>query len=149
MLQFSVLWDKHPANQVPPVNAPCSNESGTPNFANQCAIRMGVCLTDAGADLSSFRGVSCWHGHGRRHILRAEELGNYLKTRRDIVGTASIDKSPTLADYTSRRGIAFFLNFWGRGNQGDHIDVWNGSKMGKGSDSYFASAQEVWFWELD
>lgn len=148
MLQFSVLWEKHPANQTPSIISPCANDEGTPNFENQCAIRMGVCLAAAGADISSFRGTTCWHGHGRNHVLRAQELADYLKTRTDLVGTVKIDESPTLAEYTSRRGVVLFQNFWGTGNQGDHIDVWDGSQMAKGDPSYFAASQAVWFWEL-
>ncbi len=147
LLKFSDLWSKHPANQSPRIIEPCKTD-GKGNFANQCAIRMGVCLADCGADLSSFPGVWCWHGHGRKHILRAQELGDYLKTRSDIVGKVEIDKEPVVGTYSGRRGIALFVNFWGTNNQGDHIDVWNGTKMAKGAASYFASSEEVWFWEL-
>ena len=44
--------------------------------------------------------------------------------------------------------LIFLLNFWGAGNQGDHIDLWNGTKMTRGAPEYFTAAQEVWFWEL-
>lgn len=48
------------------------------------------------------------------------------------------------------------LNFWGTGMQGDHVDVWNGSKQASyishpdplAGDDYFERAQEVWFWEI-
>ena len=40
-------------------------------------------------------------------------------------------------------------NFWGPGNQGDHIDLWNGSSQAYGTDEYFYRAQEVWFWDMD
>ncbi|HVK54554.1 MAG TPA: T6SS effector amidase Tae4 family protein [Burkholderiales bacterium] len=26
-------------------------------------------------------------------------------------------------------GIIFFQNYWGPGNQGDHIDLWNGARL--------------------
>jgi hypothetical protein len=67
----------------------------------------------------------------------------------------------------ARNGIAFFQNYWGTDAQGDHIDLWNGSRLtdwrtwarinmrigdfglhnlGAGSD--FQKAQSVWFWPL-
>ena len=61
-----------------------------------------------------------------------------------------------------RTGIVFFQNYWGTGQQGDHIDMWNGTRMtdrltwvrinmrigsvGLGSD--YRQAQSAWFWPL-
>lgn len=146
--QFQTLWDTHPGNQIPPVAQPCRDDTGTPNFENQCAIRMSLCLLDGGVDMSTFRGVTCWHGHGRRHVLRAQELANYVRVRSDLFGSAEIDKSPRLSTYAGRKGVALFMNFWGTGNQGDHIDVWNGTAMGQGDSEYFGQSQQVWFWQL-
>jgi hypothetical protein len=51
--------------------------------------------------------------------------------------------------YTGRRGIVAFLNFWGRGNQGDHIDLWDGSVVAHGGRDYFERSQEIWCWEMN
>ena len=47
-----------------------------------------------------------------------------------------------------KTGIVFFRNSWGRGNQGDHIDLWDGSRVRKGGLDYFERSQEVWFWPI-
>jgi len=48
-------------------------------------------------------------------------------------------------------GIVFFKDFWGRGNQGDHIDVWDGEKMPKdsGANSYFSHAKMYGFGDFN
>lgn len=143
-VSFAILWSKHPSNRGE--DAPCKKKDDTPAFENQCAIRMGVCLKDGGINLSSFRGARCWFGHS--HIIRAQELANWLKSQSGQFGKVEIKKKATWADYQNRKGIVFLMNFWGVGNQGDHIDLWDGSRMAHGDLSYFSRAQEVWFWPI-
>ena len=151
---FDLLWSNHPARKEPQVLAPCANASGESLFENQCAIRMGVCFTRTGLGVESYRGVFCWHGHGRQHPLRAEEMARWLHDTAPFVDEAVIAKRDrrgrpvTHHDYLGQTGIVFFRNFYGRGNQGDHIDLWNGAKMTSGKPDYFSRSQEVWFWEL-
>jgi Type VI secretion system (T6SS), amidase effector protein 4 len=115
---------------------------------------MGVCLTAAGIPLSGYHGAFCWFGHGRTHPLRAEELATWLNDTAPIVGEADISRRTKLgkhvsaADYWGRQGIVLFRNFWGAGNQGDHIDLWDGMQMPHGSLNYFARSQEIWFWDM-
>lgn len=66
-----------------------------------------------------------------------------------------------------KRGIVFFQNYWGPGNQGDHIDLWNGSRLTDWSSwvrihsrlgasvlhafadlSDYTKSQSVWFWPV-
>jgi hypothetical protein len=54
----------------------------------------------------------------------------------------------TFEEYLGRSGIVAFINFWGPGNQGDHIDLWNGQKLAWGSDGYFELSEEIWFWPI-
>ncbi len=152
---FDRLWSNHPAMQNPVVIEPCTTK-GVSNYDNQCAIRFGVCLANSGISLASFRGACCWHRHGRTHFLRAEELMQWLNTKdANFVGYADISKrdkngkQKSSTDYKGRRGIVVCRNFWGPGNQGDHIDLWNGMRMAHGADQYFASSQEIWFWEMN
>ncbi len=147
MVAFKKLWERHPANLG--VINPCTT-NGNINFENQCAIRMGVCLAKSEILTSSFRGAKCYpgHKHNQSHILRAEELANWMKKQPKYFGNAEIKKNATSSDYSNKTGIIFLKNFWGAGNQGDHIDLWNGSKMTRGAPEYFSSAQEVWFWEI-
>ncbi len=143
---FNTLWTNHPA--IKGIINPCST-NGVSNFSNQCAIRMSVCLKDSGVDLSSFRGAKCYpgHDHNQSHILRAEELAEWIEQHSSTFGTPTKKSNVKSTDYT-KKGIALFKNFWGQGNQGDHIDLWNGSIMTRGAANYFSVAEEVWFWEL-
>jgi hypothetical protein len=154
MADFADLWSKHPANDEPPLLSPCTNSQGSPSFANECAVRMSVCLVRSGIDLVSYRGVFCWYGHGHQHAIRAEELGAWL----DSAAATFLDYAEkrkrtarvpiTAESYVNRQGIALFKNFWGPGNQGDHIDLWDGAEMTHGDPSYFSLSEEVWFWDL-
>ncbi|MFZ4698970.1 MAG: type VI secretion system amidase effector protein Tae4 [Candidatus Methylumidiphilus sp.] len=153
-IEFDFLWGNHPAVQDPPNINPCST-NGTPNFTNQCAIRFGVCLTNSGISLDSFPGAFCWHGHGSTHPIRVEELMHWLNsTKVSFVGIAGISKrdkrgrKKSSTSYSGRRGIIVFRNFWGINNQGDHIDLWDGSLMTHGDNSYFEPSQEIWFWDM-
>jgi len=62
---------------------------------------------------------------------------------------------------TGFRGIIFFQNYWGTGNQGDHIDLWNGTRLthwsswariqlhiSGGSWSDYRKAEAIWFWGI-
>lgn len=142
-MDFDALWRAYP-----PESAPCQS-NGDPNFENQCAIRLGVALQDAGFSLAAFRGARCWHGHGARHTLRAEELAGWLKSKPDDYGPAAIHRNVDAHSFLGRRGIIFCRNFWGPGNQGDHIDLWKLSIMRTGDSSYISRSQEVWFWDAD
>jgi len=151
---FDILWRNHPALQNPPVILPCAT-NGHSNFDNQCAIRFGVCLTNSGISLASYPGVFCWHNHGRQHPIRAEELMRWLNTRdAPFVGSAEISKrdkkghQKSAEAYKGRRGIVVCRNFWGRGNQGDHIDLWDGQNLAHGGSDYFQPSQEIWFWQM-
>jgi hypothetical protein len=150
---FYKLWANHPS--VLGKNEPCSDGEGKPAFMSQCAIRMGLCLESSGISLASFAGQRCWHGHSPRHILRAQELAEWLDSAfgRTWVGVANKVKRTarapvTSTSYSGKTGIVFLMNFWGTGGQGDHIDLWNGHAMAQGSPTYFGRSQSVWFWKV-
>jgi hypothetical protein len=145
MLNFEKLWLWHPANRG--IINPCTT-SGKVNFENQCAIRMADCLSKVGVQFNTFKGAKCYpgHNHNQSHVLRAEELADWMKSRPQIFGRVDVKKAATSLDYKNKKGILFLLNFWGQGNQGDHIDLWNGNKMTRGAPEYFTRAEEVWFW---
>jgi hypothetical protein len=148
MVLFNTLWTNHPSNQIPEITSPCLNKGGQPSFANQCSIRMGVTLAASGISTKTFKGATCWHGHGRTHLLRVEELAKWLEKNPKLLGKVVKHKKVTYSDFTGKKGVVMFRNFWGTNNQGDHIDLWNGYKMAHGSNDYFERSQEVWFWEL-
>jgi hypothetical protein len=122
------VWNNHPYP-----DSPCD----TNLFRNQCAIRMGVALAACGVNLRSFQGAKCWVNHSPRHILRAQELANWMLTQRTTFGTVKKHRrGVTFADFAGKRGIVFIQNGWG---PTDHIDIWDGSRMKGGDPSYFAS----------
>jgi hypothetical protein len=144
-LNFEQLWAAHPANNG--IEAPCSNLDGVANFENQCAIKMGLMLQDAGVDFSTYpKSKCCWFGHDAKHVLRAEELAAWLKNRPAIFGTVKKLKHTSSDAFLGKTGIVMCRNFWGKGMQGDHIDLWNGAEFADGEIDYFERSQEVWFW---
>lgn len=97
---------------------------------NQCAIRIGEALAKSGVNLDSFKGAKCWHKHNPPHILRAEELALWLKSPFSPV--KKIEEFEGVNGFQSingKKGIIFFKDYYGPGNQGDHIDLWNGSRL--------------------
>ena len=146
-IMFSKLWTNHPA--LKGTIYPCAT-NGRANFSNQCAIRMGVCLENSGISLRSFKGAKCYpgHGHSQKHILRAEELAGWLEKQEALFGQPSKKRKVSSKHYASKKGIVLLKNFWGTGNQGDHIDLWNGVRLAHGAPGYFSASQEVWFWAL-
>lgn len=132
-------WDNHPYPDFP-----CDQAL----FENQCAIRMSVVLRGAGLSTASFSGAKCYPGlkHSPKHILRAQELANWLVRQTARVGVAKKHtKTVTSADFCGKKGLVFIKGGWG---PTDHIDVWNGSALKGGSLDYFSRGKEAWCWEL-
>ena len=140
MLNFSLLWLAHPYPAYP-----CDLHL----YPNQCAARMGVALRAAGVDLKTFAGVQCRKtlGHHPQHIMRAQELADWLIKQTQLVGIAEKHHATTAKDFRGRKGIVFICNGWGNT---DHIDVWDGVvfEMKGGRSEYFTRGERVWFWEL-
>ncbi len=146
-IKFEQLWAAHPAHNF--VESPCCDNSGTPHFENQCSIKMGVTLQHAGVDFSSYpKSKCCWFGHSEKHALRAEELAAWLKNRPDVFGKVVRTKHTSADAFSGKQGIVLCRNFWGKGMQGDHLDLWNGEEFADGEPDYFERSQEVWFWEI-
>lgn len=131
-INFLKLWSSYPTG------TPCDgkNSHGDLAFSDQCAIRVGIALKLSGVTFRSYpKSGKCWFGHDD-HILRAEELAAWLKSAprfcgwkkpEDVAGEAWRQK------IEDRTGIVFFKDYWQRegerGASGDHIDLWNGSRL--------------------
>jgi hypothetical protein len=111
----------------------------------------------SGISLTSYHGAFCRYSHGHRHAIRAEELARWLNgpwARPTLIGQSEISRrnrrgiQKSTHNYFGRRGIVLFRNFYGSGNQGDHIDLWNGIEIALGRPDYFTRSQEIWFWEM-
>ncbi|MGD8910412.1 MAG: type VI secretion system amidase effector protein Tae4 [Chromatiales bacterium] len=153
MTSFKKMWDNHPTGEYP-----CRDSSGKKAFTNQCAIRMGVAFDKAGVSTNSFKGARCWHGHAPKHILRAEELANWLKGPFSPFRKIEIfDAANGFRRISGRRGVIFFKDYYGHNGQGDHIDLWNGSRLTEFlswfhfffTDGRHYVKAKVWFWPVD
>lgn len=168
-ITFSALWNAHP--EVKGDENPCRRPDGNKAFEDQCAIRIGTALSRCGYDVTRLKAQFCWyHPKSAGHILRAEELANALKWA-SIPGVSSVIKvnaNNFEKVLKNQRGIIFFKDYWRRGNEsflnrsGDHIDLWNGSRLTTRSSylriqwgisieglwSSFAQAKEIWFWKM-
>jgi hypothetical protein len=178
MVAFKDLWYRHPANNS--LSTPCvaphaltSMEGkqitqGYPVFGNQCSIRMGVCLKNAGVAPGTLRLTTCGvHAADEMHFIRAADLARSLAGA-TIDGVGRVEKiagSEAAQFYQKiigRTGIIYVQDYWRRHGEttptGDHIDVWNGYRSSTkwlmewfswlGYYSNYAQAKEVWFWEV-
>ncbi|WP_312633206.1 type VI secretion system amidase effector protein Tae4 [Pseudescherichia sp.] len=168
-MTFSALWNAHP--EVHGDDNPCRRRDGHKAFDNQCTIRLGTALARCGYDVTKLHVHFCWlHPKSAGHILRAEELADALK-RTSIPGVFPAIKvhADNFEDVLKNRtGIIFFKDYWRRDNEsfvnrsGDHIDLWNGSRLTsffsyariqwgfsvEGFLSDFFNSKEVWFWRV-
>lgn len=128
-IKFKALWDSYPGTP------PCDS-----SLSNQCAIKVGSALAKQGVNTTKLVPIKrhCWfHGNNEGHILSAEELAAGLKKVK-ISGIENAIELPG-QDYKSKiagkKGIIFFQNYWVRSQDnpgyptGDHIDLWNGSRL--------------------
>lgn len=157
-MRFDTLWNNHPtiSSAIFEDDTPCLN-NGKRAFENQCAIRMGECLSKSGINLDSFKGARCWFNHKPAHILRAEELANWLKSPfspfKKMHVFAGVDG---FSGIKGQKGIIFFKDYYGPRQQGDHIDLWNGSRLTNLSswlEFYFRNGKHyadatLWFWPI-
>jgi hypothetical protein len=154
---FDLLWNNHPT--ITDDNFPCSSD-GKPNFENQCAIRMGECLQRSGFDVGAPPVRRCWFHTGvSSHILAAEELAKALESNASYPGIRPPIKFHGDSGFdaiSGKKGIIFFKDYYGPGGQGDHIDLWNGSRLTRFSslwdflirDGGRYQKAEVWLFEV-
>ena len=167
MLTFQKLWNNHPT--ITGEDNPCTT-NGKVNFSDQCAIRVGVALQACGVNTAHIPGARhCWyHDKSAGHVLAAEELANGLK-RYPIPGLGKLQKvqpEEFKNILRGKRGIIFFKDYWRRDGElfrnrsGDHIDIWNGSRLTawntwariqlnlswEGSWSDYKKSKKIWFW---
>lgn len=101
-------------------------------------------------DFSKSRLTRC-RAHGWEHILRANELRLFLERHPTVAGPVD----PLGADVKSEdlrgfKGIIFCGDFWGPYETRDHIDLWNGERMGSSPSSEFTDfidrSEDTRFW---
>jgi hypothetical protein len=180
VVTFKKLWENHPT--ISGQKDPCTT-NGKKNFPNQCAIRVGTALAKCGVKTANIPGAThCWHGHDKSlgHIIRAEELANGLN-KYSIAGIDKVLKvNPTefSGELSGKNGIIFFKDYWQRtikgkketyrNRSGDHINLWNGSRLTSSSSwarihlrigrfglhsisdqwSDYEASKSIWFWKV-
>ena len=163
MLSFTKLWANHPTVKG---EQPLLDKK---TYENQCAINLHAALERSGVNLKTFRGQLSWQKDKPKYAIRAQELANWLSS--PFSGMSKVQKfsgQEVFEKIRRKRGIIFFQNYWGTGNQGDHIDLWNGSRLTdwttwarihmrigsfgvhsiRSDVSDFEKSQSVWFWSL-
>jgi hypothetical protein len=159
-LGFRRIWNNHPTAATGET-FPCRDADGNPNFGNQCAILMGTCLLKSDL-LHGYDKSMCWYRGHVGHTLRAREVSDWMRRHPERFGPVEIRSHVTWGAFKGRTGFICFHNFWGEGNQGDHIDLWDGTGvirrendpslegpgLADGALDYFERSEEVWFWPI-
>ena len=163
MPAFTALWSNHPNIKG---DTPVLDKKV---YENQCAINMGAAWLRSGTTLSGYTGALSWEKDKPKYPIRAQELANWFASPRSHLPfkVQKFGGKEVFEKIRGKTGIIFFQNYWGLGNQGDHIDLWDGSRLttldswlriharigsfgmhslGFGSD--LQKAQATWFWTL-
>lgn len=103
-------------------------------------------------DFSKSRLAKC-SVHGWEHILRANELRLFLERNPNIAGPVEpLGDSVSWNDLRGFHGIIFCGDFWGEYNTRDHIDLWNGERMGTSPELRFSEfidrSKDTRFWRF-
>ncbi|MEM8626432.1 MAG: T6SS effector amidase Tae4 family protein [Pseudomonadota bacterium] len=166
-IRFNDVWNNHPTNLSDQL--PCRRANGFPTWSNQCAVRLGIALREAGVEPSKLAGpILCGqHPLSEMHFIRAQELANRIGSA-SIAGIGPTEKltGNDAADFSNqlfgRKGLIFMRDYWTRTGErspsGDHIDAWNGYRSTAswlmeyfswlGYHGGYDKARAIWFWEM-
>lgn len=124
MPAFTTLWSNHPNIKG---DAPLLD---TKVYRNQCAINMSAACLRSGMTLSGYTGTRSWEKDKPKYAIRAQELANWFASPHSrLPKVQKFGGKEVFKAIENKTGIIFFQNYWGTGNQGDHIDLWNGSRL--------------------
>lgn len=157
MPAFIQIWNNHP--NIKGEDALLDKEI----YQNQCAVNLYVALQRSGVNVRTFNGQLSWQKNTPKYALRAQELANWLASPVSKIEKVEKYSGRQIFDkIRGRTGIIFFQNYWGVGMQGDHIDLWNGTRLthwiswvqiyarigSVGINSDYRGAESVWFWRV-
>lgn len=139
---FEQLWDSYPSGH-PYVDAKTGKTP--PGYENQCAIKVSVAIHGAGIEMKSFHGAAV-NVNGLPCASLAQQLAEWLKLQ-PFCGLPMWPEKATGAEWQDKirgkTGIVYFANYWTRRGEatnkptGDHIDLWNGSRLTATGLSFF------------
>lgn len=143
-VKFAALWANYP--DYKPYIDPKTGEPPQ-GYSNQCAIKVSVAFHKSGIEMKSFTaktiGVSPKDFgrveiNGKATATLAVQLAAWLN-KRPFCGLPQQPENITGEDWgkkiKGRTGIIYFEDYWMRTNDnesqptGDHIDLWNGSRL--------------------
>lgn len=158
MTAFAQLWANHPTIKG---DTPLLDRSVYPN---QCAINMSASLMQSGVDMTRYSGARSWQEGKPRYAIRPEELAHWLETGAAHLPTKLTGKEAqnSFERVDAKTGIIFLKDYYGPGMSGDHIDLFNGSRLTERTSwfriqwgiswdgwwSDFRRAKEIWFWQM-
>ena len=158
MAAFTTLWNNHPNIKG---EEPLLDKE---DYENQCAINLYAAFERSGVDITTFHGQLSWQKSKPKYAIRAQEVANWLATQNGVIAgrVRKFSGKEIFDKIKGKRGVIFFQNYYGPGNQGDHIDLWDGHRLthlrsiaqiylrfgpiGFGSD--YRKAESVWFWTV-
>lgn len=88
----------------------------------------------------------------KRYYIRAEELAERLREKWGE--PAELKKSEARQYIQGKKGVVFLLHAYRETSHvglraGNHIDVWNGDRIGSTATLPLEEAEKVWFWQFD
>jgi hypothetical protein len=143
---FAKLWESYPGGH--PYVDPKTGKP-PPGYSNQCAIKVSIAIHGVGIQMKSFRGAAV-KVNGLPCASLAAELAGWLKLQ-PFCGLPKSPEAVTGPDWQDnirgKTGIIYFANYWARdaGEKssdkptGDHIDLWNGSRLTATGMSFFST----------
>ncbi|NJM33031.1 MAG: hypothetical protein HC848_09530 [Limnobacter sp.] len=158
MLAFATLWSNHPNIKG---DTPVLDKNV---YENQCAINTGAAWLRSGMSLSGYTGALSWEKDKPKYPIRAQELANWFTTPYSHLPfkLQKLGGKEAFDTIRGKTGIVFFQNYWGQGNQCDHIDLWSGSRLthwiswlqiharigSVGINSDLRKSESIWFWAV-
>lgn len=134
-IKFEIIWQNYP-NEHPCIDP--KTKSPPAGYSNQCAMRVGYALEKSGVSFASFQGNRCpYSPKNGGMVAGAQELANWLGPNRfpGCPKSETYTGKDVFDNIKGRTGIIFLANYWQRSGEtgstrtGDHIDLWNGSRM--------------------
>lgn len=143
---FAKLWESYPSGN--PYIDPKTGKP-PPGYDNQCAIKVSAAIHGSGIEMKSFRGAAVIM-KGLKTAVVATQLADWLKLQ-PFCGLPRWPVKVTGPEWhdniAGKTGIVYFENYWARSSTeksddkptGDHIDLWNGSRLTAGGLSFIST----------
>mgnify|MGYP000238687044 CR=1 FL=1 len=141
-VKFEALWSSYPGGH--PYRDPKTGRVPA-GYENQCAVNVSAAIHGSGIEMKSFKGATVLVD-AKKMAIRAQELAAWLSLQ-PFCGLPMNPENITGGNWEEkikgRTGIIFFADYWRRSSEksptGDHIDLWNGSRLTASGTSFFST----------